>query len=119
MFESGALLLGAAEAGNLRVNPDEANAAVQKLAAVRDNLQVLFNTMRQGGYGEKLQLGANPVGRAMSEKSTSKASGDESLHAAVESLLTQATNAHDAVKRAMENYDYTDDAGARRFRPQH
>ncbi|TDQ04717.1 hypothetical protein EV186_101672 [Labedaea rhizosphaerae] len=119
MLDNGAFLLGAAEAGDLRVDPQEAQAAVQKLGAVRDSLQVLLNTMRQGSFGDSLQLGANPVGRAMSEKSTNKASGGESLHAAVQLLFTQASNAHDAVKRAMDNYDYTDETGARRFRPQH
>jgi hypothetical protein len=119
MLDNGEFLRGAADAGDLRVNPAEASMAVDKLAKVKDRLQALLNTMETTSGGMTLQLGNNSVGMAMAQKSQSKTSGGESLHAAVERLLTQATNAHYAVSKAMQNYDYTDHAGALRFRPEH
>lgn len=116
MLDNGAFLLGAAEAGDLRVDPQEASAAVQKLEKVKEELHELIAAMKTNADETKLELGANPVGMAMANKSSSKASGGESLFAAVQMLLTQATNAHSAVNRAMQNYDYTDEANARPFR---
>ena len=115
MLDNGAFLLGAAEAGDLQVNPDDANLAVAKLGNVRDKLQALLYTMETGGQGAQLQLGDNAVGVAMAHKSQTKTSGAESLHAAVEKLHAQAVNAHTAVKRAMENYTDTDTANSSRF----
>lgn len=116
MLDNGEYLRGAADAGDLRVNPADASHAVDKLAKVKDKLQVLHDAMSFGGGGLTLALGANSVGDAMAQKSVGKASGGESLQAAVDKLLTQATNAHYAVQRAMQNYDYTDESGALRFR---
>jgi hypothetical protein len=119
VLDNGAFLLAAAEAGDLRVDPQEAQAAVQKLLAVKSELQELVGAIKTGANEAKLRLGANPVGVAMSNKTATKTSGGESLLAAVELLLAQAANAHAAVHRAMQNYDYTDESGARRFRPGH
>lgn len=112
-------LLNAAEAGDLRVNPDEARAAVTKLQNVADKLQALLQTMDAGIGTAKLELGDNTVGDAVAQKSDSKFSGGESLRAAVQMLFDQATNAHDAVKKAMDNYHYTDQSGALKFQPHH
>jgi hypothetical protein len=116
MLDNGEFLRGAADAGDLRVNPAEASTAVQKLGKVQEKLQDLLATMNSTGGEERLELGDNTVGDAIAQKSTSKSSGAESLQAAVQLLYNQASNAHYAVQKAMQNYDYTDESGALRFK---
>jgi hypothetical protein len=61
--------------------------------------------LQKGGSGNTdVQLGANPVGNAMSQKSMNRYDGDDSFMAVLGLLLDQTEKAETALKQCIDNY---------------
>lgn len=107
---------GAAASGMVSVDPDAAQTAIKEIGAVRDELQTLLSSANVGG-GSSVQIGANPVGEAMAQKSMSRmdGSGDSFLHL-IRQLFDQTDQAERALQQAIANYKDTDYGNATKYR---
>jgi hypothetical protein len=92
----------AAMSGQVSIQADAAADALSKIGKVKDQLTDL---LAQGGVGNAdVQLGANPVGQAMSKKSMGRYDGDDSFMAALTILKDQTEKAETALKQCIDNY---------------
>ncbi|MFI7675177.1 hypothetical protein [Actinophytocola sp. NPDC049390] len=96
----------AAASGQVTIEAEAAADALAKLGKVKDQLTELL----QSDHGKTdVQLGANPVGQAMSRKSVGRYDGDDSFIAALRILLSQTEKAETALNQCIRNYVDTDD----------
>ncbi len=92
----------AAMSGQVSIQADAAAEALDKIGKVKDQLIELGN---KGGSGAvAVQLGANPLGLAMSQKSMGRYDGSDSFLAAVKLLKDQTEKAEIALKQCIANY---------------
>ncbi len=100
----------AAASGQVSIEAEAAADALAKLGKVKDELALLLRSSRGGAT--KVQLGANPVGVAMSQKSMGRYDGDDSFVAALTLLADQTQKAETALKQCIDNYVDEDDLHA-------
>lgn len=94
----------------------EAEAAADALAEIGNIKTQLMNLVDSSALGESdVQIGANPVGLAMAQKSVGRFSGDDSFMAAVRLLLDQTEKAETALNQSIRNYVDEDDLRAINF----
>jgi len=92
----------AAVSGQVSIEEDAAQDAVNR---INDVYRELDSLLRTGGQdAADVQLGANPVGQAMSQKSMSRYDGGDSFIAVVEQLVEQTRTAKDALDMCIQNY---------------
>lgn len=107
---------GAAASGMVSVDPDAAQTAIKEIGAVRDELQTLLDSLGTSGSGD-VEIGANPVGLAMAEKSVNRMSGSgDSFKHLVSQLYQQTETAERALNQAISNYRETDYGNATKYR---
>lgn len=100
----------AAMSGQVSIEAEAAADALAKLGKVKDQLTKLNAA---GGHGAtEVQLGANPVGQAMAQKSMGRYDGGDSFMAAIALLADQTDKAERALKQCIDNYVDTDDLHA-------
>ena len=92
----------AAMSGQVSIEAEAAADALAKLGKVKDQLSHLLYSGR-GGSNE-VQLGANPVGQAMAQKSMGRYDGSDSFMAALQLLADQTQKAETALKQCIDNY---------------
>lgn len=103
----------AAMSGQVSIEAEAAADALTKIGKVKDHLTELLQT---GGHGEtQVQLGANPVGQAMAEKSMGRYDGADSFMAALRLLADQTEKAETALKQCIDNYVDTDALHAAKY----
>ncbi|HEX6358963.1 hypothetical protein [Actinophytocola sp.] len=102
----------AAMAGQVSIEADAAADALSRIGKVKDELTVLLRQGGSGGAATEVQLGANPVGQAMSRKSMGRYDGDDSFVAVLTLLLDQTEKAEIALKQCIDNYVDEDDLHA-------
>jgi hypothetical protein len=107
----------AAMAGQVSIQADAAAEALEKIGKVKDQLTDLLGTTGHGAVD--VQLGANPVGQAMAQKSMGRYSGDDSFLAAITTLQQQTTKAEAALKKCIDNYVDTDQLHAAQYNRTH
>lgn len=92
----------AASSGKVSIEEDAAKDAVKRINDVYNELTDLVT--KGGESATDVQLGANPVGRAMAQKSTGRYDGGDSFIAVVKQLQEQTRTAKDALDQCIENY---------------
>jgi len=92
----------AAASGQVSIEAEAAQDALAKITKVKDELTILM-TDGMAGQGD-VQLGANPVGKAMAHKSMNRADGNDSFMAALRLLQEQTDLAERALRRSIDNY---------------
>ncbi|OZM70889.1 hypothetical protein CFN78_22235 [Amycolatopsis antarctica] len=107
----------AAVSGQVGVDPDAAQAVLQKIRTGKDAVESLLGNA--GALAEAPKLGANPVGQAMSQKFSSRADGGGDSYAdALQNLFSQYDQAEQAIVTAMSRYHEMDQAAGDPFRGQ-
>lgn len=107
----------AAVNGQIGVDPDAAQAVLQKIRTGKDAVESLL--ANAGGLAEAPKLGANPVGHAISQKFSDRAGGGGDSYAdALQNLYGQYDQAEQAVVLAMSRYDEMEQAAGDTFRKQ-
>ena len=97
----------AAMSGQVSIEAEAAADALAKLGKVKDQLAKLNSA---GGHGATdVQLGANPVGQALAQKSMGRYDGADSFMAAIKLLADQTEKAELALKQSIDNYVDEDD----------
>lgn len=92
----------AAASGQVSIEEEAAQDAVKRIGDVYEELN---NLLSQGAQDKAdVQLGANPVGLAMSQKSVGRYDGDDSFIAVVTQLREQTRTAKEALDQCIENY---------------
>jgi hypothetical protein len=105
---------GAAASGQVSIDEDAARDALTEIANIKAELE---NLRDQGSLSSgQVQLGANPVGQAMAQKSMDRFNGGDSFMAVVDKLLAQTANAERALKQSIDNYVHTDQGHAAHYR---
>ena len=105
----------AAVAGQVGVDPDAAQAVLNKIRTGKDSVEALLNAA--GTLAEPPKLGANPVGQAMAAKFVQRADGGgDSYAAALRNLHSQYEQAEQGILLAMAKYHEVDHASAEPFR---
>lgn len=94
----------AAMAGQVSIEADAAAEALEKIGKVKDQLTDLLTLHAHGGSGAEVQLGANPVGQAMAQKSMNRYDGSDSFIAALKLLAAQTEQAETALRQCIDNY---------------
>lgn len=121
MYESIGSAVGAfssaAMSGTVSIEADAAEEARTEIGKVKDELGDLLRTGVDGA--PDVQLGANPVGMAMAQKSVSRYDGGDSFMAALRLLLDQTEQAENALNQCIRNYVDTDSGHAANFRGSH
>jgi hypothetical protein len=103
----------AAASGQVSIEAAAAQDALTRIGNVKDQLTTL---MQQTRLGESdVQLGANPVGVAMSQKSVSRYDGEDSFRAALTLLLDQTDKAERALRQCIDNYVDIDEGHASHY----
>jgi hypothetical protein len=92
----------AAASGQVSIEAAAAEDALTKIGKVKDQITVLLQGSGAGGWD--VQLGANPVGQAMSRKSIGRYDGDDSFLAALRLLQDETEKAERALRRSIDNY---------------
>jgi hypothetical protein len=92
----------AAMSGQVSIEAEAAADALAKLGKVKDHLTDLL--MGGRGGSNEVQLGANPVGEAMAQKSMGRFDGSDSFMAALRLLADQTEKAETALKQCIDNY---------------
>lgn len=100
----------AAMSGQVSIEAEAAADALAKLGKVKDQLAKLNHTGKSGATD--VQLGANPVGQAMAQKSMGRYDGADSFMAAIKLLADQTEKAELALKQCIDNYVDEDDLHA-------
>lgn len=91
----------------------EAEAAADALAEIGNIKTQLMDLIDSSALGESdVQIGANPVGQAMAQKSVGRFSGEDSFMAVVRLLLDQTEKAETALNQSIRNYVDEDDLRA-------
>jgi hypothetical protein len=103
----------AAMSGQVSIEAEAAADALTKIGKVKSEL-IALNQSAAGGATE-VEMGANPVGVAMSKKSMGRFDGDDSFIAAVGLLLEQTEKAEIALRQCIDNYVDTDLGHAAKF----
>lgn len=109
----GAFAAGAAS-GQVSIRADAAQDALTEIGNIRTELENLLHSANLGDT--RVQLGANPVGDAMADKSMNRYSGGDSFLAVVRKLLQQTLLAERALKQSIDNYVDTDQTHAGQYR---
>ncbi len=105
----------AAAAGELGVDPDAAQAVLNKIRTGKDAVEALLRG--SGTLANPPKLGDNPVGNAMAAKFVQRADGGgDSYAAALQNLLGQYQAAEEGIVIAMSRYHEVDQAAAAPFR---
>lgn len=105
----------AAAAGQIGVDPDAAQAVLNKIRTGKDAVEALLNA--SGALANPPKLGDNPVGNAMAAKFVQRADGGgDSYAAALQNLLSQYEAAEQGIVTAMSRYHEMDQAAADPFR---
>jgi hypothetical protein len=116
MFEAVGGAIGAfasaAASGQVSVDADTAADALTEIANIKDELAALLGSASRG----QVQLGANPVGEAMSAKSMGRYDGADSFVAVVGKLLEETEKAERALRQSIDNYVAVDQGHASRYR---
>ncbi|MDV6011418.1 hypothetical protein [Haloechinothrix sp. LS1_15] len=106
-----AAFMEAAASGEIGIDPDAAQAVLSKIRAGKDAVESLIS--RTAEVGVLPQLGANPVGEAMSAKYADRASGyGDSYLQALRNLHAQYEQVEQAINAAIRNYDEMESATA-------
>lgn len=92
----------AAMSGQVSIEADAAADALSKLGKVKDELASLLSDSDHGN--SEVQLGANPVGQAMAQKSMGRYDGGDSFKAVLKLLADQTQKAETALKQCIDNY---------------
>lgn len=100
----------AAMSGQVSIEAEAAADALKKLGKVKDQIVQLAQQSKAGNTD--VQLGANPVGQAMAQKSMGRYDGADSFQAALRLLADQTTKAEAALKQCIANYVDEDDLHA-------
>lgn len=104
----------AAVAGQVGVDPDAAQAVLNKIRTGKDSVEALLNAA--GTLAQPPQLGANPVGEAIAAKFVQRADGGgDSYAAALQNLYHQYEQAEQGIVLAMAKYHEIDHASAEPF----
>ncbi|GAB3509765.1 hypothetical protein [Amycolatopsis cihanbeyliensis] len=115
-FADAAAFRNAAVTGQVGVDPDAAQAVLNKLRAGKDTVE---NLLLDAGHSlsHRPQLGSNEVAEAMSEKVSERAAGGErdSYAQALRNLYQQYDQAERAITTAMSRYEEIDEASADPF----
>ncbi|HKN55779.1 MAG TPA: hypothetical protein VJX66_25005 [Amycolatopsis sp.] len=105
----------AAAAGQVGIDPDAAQVALNKIRTGKDAVEALLSSA--GALGNPPQLGANPVGDAIAAKVANRAdAGGDSYTAALQNLLSQYEAAEAGIVSAMAHYHEFDQSAAQPFR---
>lgn len=105
----------AAEQGLIGVDPDAAQAVLNKVRTGKDRVETLLDAAE--GLAVAPQLGANPVGVAIGKKFSDRATGGtDSYKASLRNLHAQYDAVEKALVAAMKNYDAIEEAGVAAFR---
>ncbi|MEC3981449.1 hypothetical protein [Amycolatopsis sp. H20-H5] len=105
----------AATAGQVGVDPDAAQAVLNKIRTGKDSIQALLNGA--GALAEPPKLGSNEVAQVMAAKVSQRAEGHgDSYAAALQNLYNQYATAEQGIVTAMARYDEIDQAAAQPFR---
>lgn len=105
----------AAAAGQIGVDPDAAQAVLNKIRTGKDAVEALLHA--SGTLANPPKLGDNPVGNAMAAKFVQRADGGgDSYSAALQNLLSQYEAAEQGIVTAMSRYHEMDQAAADPFR---
>jgi glycine/D-amino acid oxidase-like deaminating enzyme len=93
-------------AGNqLSIHLDAVFRAIQHIEDIRSDLEQLSKSAQ----GERRpQLGANPVGQAIADKSAGRLNGIDSLATAVDLLRQQIDHATEALRATVQDYSAMD-----------
>lgn len=97
----------AAMSGQVSIEAEAAADALAKLGKVKDQISQLLS--RSGTGNTDVQLGTNPVGRAIATKSMGRYDGSDSFVAALRILADQTAKAETALKQCIDNYVDEDD----------
>jgi len=92
----------AAASGQVSIEAEAAAEALAEISNVRDQLSLLLSSGKQGSTD--VQLGDNPVGIAMAQKSMDRFDGGDSFMAALKLLLDQTEKAENALNQCIRNY---------------
>jgi hypothetical protein len=105
----------AAAAGQVGIDPDAAQAVLNKIRTGKDAVESLL--AGAGALAQPPKLGDNPVGNAMAAKFVQRADGGgDSYAAALQNLLDQYSAAEEGIVTAMARYHEMDQAAADPFR---
>lgn len=100
----------AAMSGQVSIEAEAAADALKKLGKVKDQIATLVQDSDLGNTA--VQLGANPIGQAMAQKSMGRYDGQDSFKAALQILADQTAKAETALKQCIDNYVDEDDLRA-------
>jgi hypothetical protein len=107
----------AAMAGQVSIKADAAAEALEKIGKVKDQLTELLQG--SGSGNTDVQLGANPVGQAIAQKSMNRYDGDDSFLVALKLLADQTEKAETALKQCIDNYVDTEDLQTAQYNRTH
>jgi hypothetical protein len=107
----------AAMAGQVSIRADAAAEALEKIGKVKDQLTELLQG--SGSGNTDVQLGANPVGQAIAQKSMNRYDGDDSFLVALKLLADQTEKAETALKQCIDNYVDTEDLQTAQYNRTH
>jgi hypothetical protein len=96
----------AATSGQVSIEQEAARDAVKRIGDVYEELTDLLS--KGGESATDVQLGANPVGQAMAQKSSGRYDGSDSFMAVVQQLRDQTRTAKEALDQCIENYLHMD-----------
>ncbi len=100
----------AAASGQVSIEAEAASDALTEIGSIKDQLTELMAAGAQGAT--VVQLGANPVGNAMANKSMERFDGGDSFMAVLQLLLEQTEKAETALNQCIRNYVDEDDLRA-------
>lgn len=100
----------AAASGQVSIEAEAAADALTQIGSIKDQLTELLTAGGQGSTD--VQLGANPVGLAMANKSMERYDGSDSFIAVLRLLLEQTEKAETALNQCIRNYVDEDDIRA-------
>lgn len=100
----------AAASGQVSIEAEAAADALTQIGNIKTQLMDLIDSSALGQTD--VQIGANPVGQAMAQKSVGRFSGGDSFMAVVRLLLDQTEKAETALNQCIRNYVDEDDLRA-------
>ncbi|MEU6643271.1 hypothetical protein ABZ863_12050 [Saccharomonospora sp. NPDC046836] len=113
-YADAAAFRNAAATGQVGVDPDAAQAVLNKIRTGKDLVEALLGNA--ASLAAPPRLGANPIGNAIAAKFSERADGGGDSYAqALHNLYTQYEQAEQAIMTAMSRYHEIDQAGAEPF----
>lgn len=113
-YADAAAFRNAATTGQVGIDPDAAQAVLNKIRTGKDTVESLLRNSTALSAPPK--LGANPVGQAIASKFSDRASGaGDSYAQALRNLYAQYDDAEQAIVTAMNRYHEFDQASAEPF----